>query len=110
MVVMNAYSAAFSARGAGQFGAMGQAGAAGAPALDPSTVPFETFCEIMGAQSAWSAQGRDVNAMLKQVFNMTALDWSNISAYWSPKMMTDMNLGMRMSDLMMRAQNKYMSM
>jgi hypothetical protein len=112
-VVVNAYTAAFNSAGAGQYGAMGQAGAGGAPAapkLDPASVSFDTFCEIMGAQSAWSATGRDVNAMLKQVFNMTALDWSNVSAYWTPKMMTDMNLGMRMSDLMMRAQQKYMTM
>ncbi|MBI5536610.1 MAG: hypothetical protein HY898_28070 [Deltaproteobacteria bacterium] len=81
-----------------------------APRLDPSTVSFEMFCEIMGAQTAWSTQGKDVNAMIKQVFNMTALDWSNVSSFWSPKMMTDMNLAMRMSDLMMRAQQKYMAM
>jgi len=85
-------------------------GQAAPQGVQPSSVPFETFCEIMGAQSAWSATGRDVNAMLKQVFNMTALDWSNISSYWTQKMMTDMNLGMRMTDLMMRAQQKYMAM
>jgi hypothetical protein len=64
----------------------------------------------MGAQAAWASQGKDANAMLKQVFNMTALDYSNVSQYWSPKMMSDMNLAMRMSDLMMRAQQKYSSM
>ncbi len=115
-VIANIYSKAFGSAGAGQFGGMGQAGAAAmngqAPpqGVQPASVPFETFCEIMGAQSAWSATGRDVNAMLKQVFNMTALDWSNISSYWTQKMMTDMNLGMRMTDLMMRAQQKYMAM
>jgi hypothetical protein len=100
-VVVTAYGKAFNAKPGG-----GVAGAA--PGIDPNTVSFDTFCEIMGAQSAWSAQGKDVNAMLKQVFNMTAADWSNVSAVWTPKMMTDMSLGMRMSDLMMRAQAKYM--
>lgn len=101
-VLVNVYGKAFNARPGG-----GAAGAA--PGIDPNQVSFDTFCEIMGAQSAWSAQGKDVNAMLKQVFNMTAADWSNVSAVWTPRMMTDMSLGMRMSDLMMRAQQKYMA-
>lgn len=113
MVVMNAYSKAFGSAGAGQYGAMGQAGASDAggqaAAFNPASVSFETYCEIMGAQAAWASQGKDANAMLKQVFNMTALDYSNVSQYWSPKMMSDMNLAMRMSDLMMRAQQKYMA-
>lgn len=110
------YAKAFSGAGAGQFGAMGQAGSAemgGQPAaagFNPASVSFEMYCEIMGAQSAWSAQGKDVNAMLKQVFNMSALDYSNVASYWSPKMMADMSMAMRMSDLMMRAQQKYMAM
>jgi len=116
MVVVNAYSKAFGSAGAGQYGAVGQAGVAAADgqppaaAFNPASVSFETYCEIMGAQAAWSAQGKDVNAMLKKVFNMTALDYSNVSQYWSPKMMTDMSLAMKMSDLMMRAQQKYMAM
>jgi ribosomal protein L37AE/L43A len=111
--LMNIYSKAFGSAGAGQYGAAGQAGVAeaagGAPAFNPATVSFETYCEIMGAQAAWSSQGKDVNAMLKKVFNMTALDYSNVSQYWSPKMMTDMSLAMKMSDLMMRAQQKHMA-
>jgi hypothetical protein len=114
MVVVNEYSKAFGNAGAGKYGAIGKAGVAEAggqaAAFNPATVSFETYCEIMGAQGAWSAQGKDVNAMLKQVFNMTALDYSNVAQYWSPKMMSDMSLAMKMSDLMMRAQQKYMSM
>jgi hypothetical protein len=30
--------------------------------------------------------------MLKKVFNLTAIDWSNASAYWSQKMSTDIKL------------------
>ena len=86
-------------------------GGGAAPAgVDPASVSFEQFCEIMGAQNAWSMQGKDVNAMLKKVFNMSALDWSNVSSYWSTKMMSDMNLAMNMANLMTVAQNKYMAM
>ena len=117
--LMAAYAKAFAGAGAGQYGAQAQAGAAmmggpgAAPApagVNPASVSFEQFCELMGAQNAWSMQGKDVNAMLKKVFSMSALDYSNISSYWSPRMMSDMSLAMRMTDLMMRAQTKYMSM
>jgi hypothetical protein len=114
--VGNAYAKAFSGAGAGQYGAQGQAGSAAMggiappPGIDPASVSFEMFCEIMGAQTAWSTQGKDVNAMLKKVFNMSALDWSNVSSYWTTKMMSDMNLVMNMTNLMTAAQNKYMAM
>lgn len=115
-VVGNAYAKAFSGAGVGQYGAQAQAGsalmggAAPPPGVDPASVSFEKFCEIMGAQNAWSMQGKDVNAMLKKVFNMSALDWSNVSSYWSTKMMSDMNLAMNMANLMTAAQNRYMAM
>ena len=109
MVVVNEYSKAFGNAGAGKYGAVRKAGVAEAggqaAAFNPATVSFDTYCEIMGAQAAWSAQGKDVSAMLKQVFNMTALDYSNVAQYWSPKMMTDMSLAMKMSDLMMRSRS-----
>ena len=63
--------------------------------------------EIMGAQNAWTMQGKDVNMMLKQTFGMTAADYSNISAYWMAKMQTDMSLAMRMTELMQMGQAKY---
>ncbi len=47
---------------------------------------FEKFVEVMTAQGCWAQQGKDANQMLKKVFNMTAVDWSNASAYWSQKM------------------------
>ena len=53
---------------------------------------FDRFVEIMTAQSCWAQQGKDANVMLKKVFNMTAVDWSNASAYWSQKMSTDIKL------------------
>jgi hypothetical protein len=63
--------------GDGQMGFMAEQGAAG-----EAPVTLDKYAEIMGAQEAWSSQGKDVNAMLKEVFDMTALDWSNISAWW----------------------------
>jgi hypothetical protein len=62
----------------------------------------------MGAQTAWSKTGKDVNAMLKQVFNMTAIDWSNASSVWMAKIMTDPNLSMRMMTLMQQGEAKHM--
>ena len=58
----------------------------------------------MTAQSCWAQQGKDANQMLKKVFNMTAVDWSNASAYWSQKMSTDIKL---MSEQFPVLQEKY---
>jgi len=97
--IASIYGKAFQNQGAGQFGAAGQAAAAtssaqgawgtGGAAAGPEPVPFEKLCEIQGAQTAWAESGQDVNAMLKQVFNMNALDWSNMSSWWMTKMMAD---------------------
>ena len=115
-VISNAYAQAFTGAGQGQYGASGQAGAAAmgqygvpqqAPAAAAQQMTFEQYCEIMGAQAAWAKTGKDVNAMLKQVFNMTAMDWGNVSAYWMTKLTTDMNLAMRMTPLMQQAEAKY---
>lgn len=103
------YGKAFSGSGAGTYGAAGAAGAAAMNATSASghmhtaggaePVSFEKYCEIGGAQQAWSASGKDVNAMLKQVFNISALDWSNMSTYWMTRMMADINMMTRMTEL-----------
>lgn len=79
----------------------GRGGAGGEP------VPFERFCEIMGAQTAWSRTGRDVNAGLRQVFNLSAADWSSISAYWMSRIPTDMNLARQMTPLTQQYEQRY---
>ena len=56
------------------------------------SMTFERYVEVMTAQSCWAQQGKDANQMLKKVFNMTAVDWSNASAYWAQKMSTDVVL------------------
>lgn len=101
-----AYSKAFM--GGGQYGAAGQAAAdnlgaggmaTGSGAGGGEPIPFETYAEISGAMTAWSQQGKDISAMLEQHFQMSAIDFSNISMWWSTKMTTDMSLMDRMGEL-----------
>jgi hypothetical protein len=115
--IATVYGRAFSSQGAGQYGAAGAAGAAAMQATGQAgvlhtaggaePVSFERYCEIQGAQTAWSKTGRDVNAMLQQAFKMNALDWSNMSSYWMTKMMADMNLMGRYTQLTAQYEQKY---
>jgi len=90
------YGKAFQQAGQGQFGAAGQAAAAtgydGTAAGGAEPIPFQRLCEIQGAMSAWSNSGQDVNALLKKHFNMTAMDWSNVSTWWMSKMTADVSM------------------
>ncbi len=70
----------------GMGGAVGQA-PAGAP-----PVSFEKYCEMSGAMAAWSEQGKDVSAGLKERFGILAADFSNISMYWTQQGMSDLTL------------------
>ena len=106
------YGKAFGGAGTGQFGSAGAAGAAslhatgaagqGANVAGGEPVSWEKYNEIGGAQRAWAASGKDVNAMLKQQFNCSALDWSNMSQYWMARMMTDGQKMMEMNTLQER--------
>jgi hypothetical protein len=103
------YGQAFGGAGAGQFGAAAAAGvsasaatgatgvAQGVAAGEP--VSWAKYNEIGGAQRAWAASGKDVNAMLQQQFGISALDWSNMSQYWMARMMTDPQKMMEMNGL-----------
>lgn len=111
------YGKFFSAASTGQFAAGAKAGAA-AMGLDSShtdvngaaePVPFERYVEIMTAQECWATAGKDVNAMLKKVFNMTAVDWSNLGAFWSQKMIADVSIVMKLSDLQAKYRPRYQS-
>ncbi len=106
-VIATIYGQAFTA-------AQGQQGGFGRGTVDGSAqqqgeapCSFEKFCEIMGAQSAWSTDGKDVNAMLQEVFGITAMDYSAYSGYWSTKMMADTQLMMKQADLMQQYEAKY---
>ncbi len=108
------YGKAFSGAGVGQYGDMAAAASQSAGINDKvagknvkggaNPMSFDRFVEIMTAQSCWAQQGKDANVMLKKVFNMTAVDWSNASAYWSQKMSTDIKL---MSEQFPVLQDKY---
>lgn len=96
------YGKAFAGAGAGQYGASAQAASASMGINDKvagkntkgaaGSMTFDRYVEVMTAQGCWAQQGKDANQMLKKVFNMTAVDWSNASAYWSQKMSTDIKL------------------
>lgn len=109
--ITTAYGKAFAMVGAGKHGAAGQAAgdvmystqAAGGEA--PCT--FEKYCEIQGAQTAWSNSGQDVNAMLKQVFDMTAVDWSTMSMWWMQKMQSDPQLMMKLEATTKKYEEQY---
>ncbi len=109
------YGKYFAAAGQGQYGATAQAsaghigmhGQVGGPGAAAEPCTLERYAEIMGAQAAWSDQGRDVNAMLQSQFGMTALDWSNMSTYWSMKMATDYQLAQRLTDLQAQYEQRY---
>ncbi len=89
------YGKAFMNSGQGQFGAAGQAYAAtgfdGTAAKGPEPIPFEKMCEIAGAMSAWSKTGQDVNALLKQRFDMVAADYSSVSTWWLSQLTADLS-------------------
>ena len=109
--ITTAYSKAFGNAGAGQYGAAGQAGAAAMgttnAAAGEAPVSFERYCEIQGAQTAWSNSGQDVNAMLKQVFDMTAQDWSTMSMWWMQKMQSEPSLFQRHGELCQKYEKQY---
>jgi hypothetical protein len=113
-VVATEYAKAFA--GGGQYGAMGAAAAdnmvAGqmglqAPSAAAEPISFERYCEIGGAMQAWTKQGKDVSAGLHKHFQMTAIDYSNVSMYWSQKMMADLSMFDRQTQLSTHYESHY---
>ncbi|HEY1086409.1 MAG TPA: hypothetical protein VGE37_01900, partial [Archangium sp.] len=108
------YGKAFSGAGTGQFGASAREASESMGINDKvagknvkgasGSMTFDRFVEVMTAQSCWAQQGKDANVMLKKVFGMNAIDWSNASAHWSQRMATDVKL---MSEEFPRQQEKY---
>lgn len=99
------YAAAFNVNASGNLGAGAQVstGASGEP------FPFEKYVECMVAQDMLGKQGRDAQDVLKD-FGLTVADYSNISSYWSGKMMSDFSLASRMMQLDAEYRHKYSSM
>ena len=114
MALMTEYGKYFGMAGQGQYGATAAANAGvagnqnhgqGAVGAEPCTL--ERYAEIGGAQSAWAQQGRDVNQMLQQQFGMNALDWSNLSQYWSAKFAGDYRIAVQYAELQTKYEEQY---
>jgi len=108
MAIATEYGKAFASGGAGAYGASAQEASssmgindkvAGKKVKGAEPVSFERWVEIQTAQGVWAQQGKDVNAMLKKVFGLTAVDWSNMSAHWSQKLSTDYQLAGKYGEL-----------
>jgi len=98
------YSAAFSAPRPKKANAAGSV-----PDIDPEAFTFEKYVESMVAQDVLGKMGRDAQDVLKD-FGLTVGQYSNISSYWSGKMMSDFSLAGRMAMLQTQYQQKYESM
>ena len=116
-VVATEYAKGFS--GQGQYGSMGAAAvdnmASGqmglqGPAAAQGEVPFEKYCEIAGAMNAWTKQGKDISAGLHKHFQMTAMDYSNISMYWSQKMMANLSMFDQQTQMAAHYERQYLAM
>lgn len=106
-VIAGIYGKAFSgAQGiAGGYGLGNADGSAQQLGEEPCT--YDRYVEITGAQAAWGEQGVDVNAKLKEVFDLTAMDISAYGGYWSTKMQADAALMLRYGDDLERAKEKF---
>jgi len=118
-VVATEYAKAFATGGQGQYGGMaaaaadnmasGQMGLQG-PQMAAEPMSFEKYCEIGGAMQAWTKQGKDVSAGLHKYFQMTAIDYSNVSMYWSQKMMADLSMFERQTQIANHFEQQYANM
>lgn len=95
------YSAAFNANATGNLGS--------GASISPESIPFEKFVEAIVAQDILGKQGRDAQDILKD-FGMTVADYSNVSSYWTGKMMSDFSLAGKMAQLDAQFRKKYESM
>lgn len=95
------YAAAFNAKASGNLGEGSQ--------VNAESIPFEKYVESMVAQDVLGKQGRDAQDVLKD-FGMTVADYSNVSSYWSGKMMSDFSLAAKMAQLDAQFRKKYESM
>ena len=102
------YAAAFNVNASGNLGSGAQVSTTGASATGEA-FPFEKYVECMVAQDVLGKQGRDAQDVLKD-FGLTVADYSNISSYWSGKMMSDFSLASRMMQLDAEYRHKYNSM
>jgi hypothetical protein len=102
------YAAAFNTSASGNLGSGAQVSKTGTGPSGES-FPFEKYVECMVAQDVLGKQGRDAQDVLKD-FGLTVADYSNISSYWSGKMMSDFSLAAQMATLDAKFRAKYSSM
>lgn len=75
--------------------------------INENTYPFEKYVEVIAAMDVLGRQGRDAQDVLKD-FGLTAADYSNLSSFWSKKIMfSPLTLGTKMSTLLVEYQKKY---
>jgi hypothetical protein len=95
------YAAAFNQNASGNLGSGSQ--------VTADSYPFEKYIEVNVAQDVLGKQGRDAQDVLKD-FGLTVADYSNISSYWTGKMMSDFSLAAKMAQLDAEFRKKYESM
>ena len=100
-VISQKYAAAFNSTATGNLGS--------GAGIDAQSIPFEKFVESMVAQDVLGKQGRDAQDVLKD-FGMTVADYSNVSSYWTGKMMSDFSLAAQMATLDAQFRQKYEAM
>jgi hypothetical protein len=110
--IAQVYSKAFMSTGSGAAAGVGAAlggmsGPVGGAPSGPEPMSFERYCEASGAMAAWSKQGKDVNAMLKEHFGIMAIDFSTISTYWTMKGMSDFSMLDRQQKLIEKYEATY---
>ena len=100
-VISKVYSDAFNQKAEGNLGKGAE--------INAESYTFEQWIELIIAQEVFTKQGRDAQDILKD-FGITVADYSNISSFWSKKMMSDFSFAAKMQPLMEEYRKKYESM
>ncbi len=76
------YGNAFTANATGNLG--------GVDDITVDSFPYEKYVEIEVAQNLLTQQGKDAQEVF-EMFGMTAIDWSNVSTFWSKEYHADVD-------------------
>lgn len=78
-------------------------------ALNPPRLElaFETYCEVMGAMTAWGARGVDSTTEIQNVFGFSMQDFSLAAVPTTNRLQTDVSLMSRYGALVAKAMGKY---
>lgn len=99
--VAKVYGDAFVNSNIGKFAQAGLGAPQASAAAEKVKADFELYVKVMTHQSVAASRGVDASAVLGK-YGLTVLDWSTVSAYWGPKMSSDMNLALKVGELMTR--------